>query len=159
MEVCPYCYVRWCGYLWGPRVSFVTTDEFSVRVAKKLLQGLVSHELTAYRSVFNLFLTLWIMVILSKGCKPDHVEQHNSLKFSFMNIWSLHSNSIECESSLESNSPDILAVCETNLDDSIDSENFSVRGYLPLIQMIVLLICMVLEFMWKKDFLLHGTYL
>ena len=32
------------------------------------------------------------------------------------------------------NSPDILALCETNLDDSIDSDNFSVRGYLPLIQ-------------------------
>ena len=34
----------------------------------------------------------------------------------------------------ESNSPDILALCETNLDDSIDSGNFSVRGYLPLIR-------------------------
>ena len=34
----------------------------------------------------------------------------------------------------ESNSPDILALCEANLDDSIDSGNFSVRGYLPLIQ-------------------------
>ena len=33
-----------------------------------------------------------------------------------------------------SNSPDILALCETNLDNSIDSGNFSVRGYLPLIQ-------------------------
>ena len=30
--------------------------------------------------------------------------------------------------------PDILALCETNLDDSIDSGNFSVTGYLPLIQ-------------------------
>ena len=28
----------------------------------------------------------------------------------------------------------ILALCETNLDDSTDSGNFSVRGYLPLIQ-------------------------
>ena len=37
------------------------------------------------------------------------------------------------ESFLESNSPDILALCETNLDDSIDSGNFSVRGYLSLI--------------------------
>ena len=38
-----------------------------------------------------------------------------------------------CECFLESNSPEILALCETNLDDSIDSGNFSVRGYLPLI--------------------------
>ena len=35
---------------------------------------------------------------------------------------------------LKSNSPDILALYKTNLDDSIDSGNFSVRDYLPLIQ-------------------------
>ena len=40
---------------------------------------------------------------------------------------------VDCESFLESNSPDILALCESNLDDSIDSGNFSVRGYLLLI--------------------------
>ena len=28
---------------------------------------------------------------------------------------------------------DILALCETNLDDLIDSGNFSMRGYLPSI--------------------------
>ena len=43
-------------------------------------------------------------------------------------------NFVDCESFLESNSHDILALCETNLDDSIDSGNFSVRAYLPLIQ-------------------------
>ena len=74
------------------------------------------------------------MAILSKGCKPDNFESHNSPKLSFMNISGLHSNFVDCESFLESNSPDILAICETNLDDSIDSGNFSVRGYLPLIQ-------------------------
>ena len=51
-----------------------------------------------------------------------------------MNIWGLHSNFVDCESFLESNSPDVLALCETNLDDSIDSGNFFLRGYLPLIQ-------------------------
>ena len=51
-----------------------------------------------------------------------------------MNIAGLHSNSVECESFLEWNSPDILALRETNLDDAIDSGNFSVRGCLPLIQ-------------------------
>ena len=74
------------------------------------------------------------MAILSKGCKSDNFEPHNSLKLSFTNIRGLRSNFVECESFLESNSPDILALCETNLDDSIDSDNFSVRGYLPLIQ-------------------------
>ena len=73
------------------------------------------------------------MAILSKACKPDNFESHNSLKLSFTNIWGLRSNFVDCESFLESNSPDILALCETNLDDSIDSGNFSVRGYLPLI--------------------------
>ena len=66
------------------------------------------------------------MAILSKGHKPDNVEPHNSLK-------SLCSNFVDCESFLESNSPDILALCETNLDDSIDCGNFFVISYPPLI--------------------------
>ena len=74
------------------------------------------------------------MAILSKACKPDNFESHNSLKLSFTNIRGLRSNFVDCESFLESNSPDILALCKTNLDDSIDSGNFSVRGYLPLIR-------------------------
>ena len=77
------------------------------------------------------FLThFWIMVILSKGCNPYNFEPHNSLKLSFKNIGGLCSNFVECESFLESNSPDILALCETHLDDSSDSGNLSVRGYL-----------------------------
>ena len=68
------------------------------------------------------------MALLSKGCKPDNFESHNSLKLSFTNICGLHSNFVECESFL------ILNLCETNLDNSIDSGNFSVTGYLPLIQ-------------------------
>ena len=82
------------------------------------------------------------MVILSKACKPDNFESHNSLNLSFTNIQSLRSNFFDCESFFESNSPDILALCEPNLNDSIDSGNFTLRCYLPLIQ---------------KD--LHGIYL
>ena len=93
----------------------------------KLPQGLVLHDLTDHLSVFNIFLTQWVMVILSKECKPDNFEQFNPLKFSFTNIWGLWIL-------LNVNSPDILALCETILDDSIDSSNFSVRGHLPLIQ-------------------------
>ena len=74
------------------------------------------------------------MAILSKACKPDNFESHNSLNLSFTNIRGLRLNFVDCESLLESNSPDILALCETNLDDSIDSGNFSVTGYLPLIR-------------------------
>ena len=61
-------------------------------------------------------------------------ESHNSLKLSFTNIRGLRLNFVDCKSFLQSNSPDILALCKTNLDDSIDSGNFSVRGYLPLIR-------------------------
>ena len=64
-----------------------------------------------------------------KWCKPD-----NPLKLSFTNIWGLPSNFAECESFLESNSSSILVLCETNLDYSIDSDNFSVRDFLPSIQ-------------------------
>ena len=70
---------------------------------------------------------------LSKGCKPDNFEPHNSLKLSFTNNWDLRSNFVECESFLELNPPDITVLCLTNLDDPIDTGNFSVRGYLPLI--------------------------
>ena len=65
--------------------------------------------------------------------KPDNFEPHNSLKLSFTNIRGLRSKFVQYESFLESNSLDIVALCETNLDDSIDSGNFSVSGYLPLI--------------------------
>ena len=82
------------------------------------------------------------MAILSKACKPDHFESYNSLNHSFTNIQGLRSNSVDCESFFESNSPDILALCEPNLNDSIYSGNLTLRCYLPLIQ---------------KD--LHGTYL
>ena len=73
------------------------------------------------------------MAILSKACKPDNSESHNSLKLIYMNIQAVPSNFVDYESFLESNSPDILSLCETNLDGSIGSGNFSVRGYLPLI--------------------------
>ena len=71
------------------------------------------------------------MAILSKACKPDNFESHNSLKLSFTNIRDLRSNFVDCESFLESNSPNILGPCNTNLNVSIDF--FSVRVYLPII--------------------------
>ena len=74
------------------------------------------------------------MAILSKACKLYHFQLHNSLKLSFTNIRGLRSNFVDCESFVESNSLDILALREKNMDDSIDSGNFSVRGYLPLIR-------------------------
>ena len=59
------------------------------------------------------------MAILSKECKLDNFESHNSLKLSFSKIHGLCLNFVESESFLESNSPDILTfLLETNLDDS-----------------------------------------
>ena len=101
------------------------------RGSQKLLQGLVSHEPTAYLSVLTLLLTQWIMAVLSKGWEPDNFELHNSLKLSFTSVWGLHLIFVECESFLESNSRDILALCKTNLDELIDYGNFTVRGYHP----------------------------
>ena len=43
-------------------------------------------------------------------------------------------NFVDCESFFESNSPDILALCETNLNGSLDSDNFFLRGYFSLIR-------------------------
>ena len=51
--------------------------------------------------------------MLSKGCKPDNFESHNSLKLSFTHIGGLRSNFVERESFLESNSPDILILCDS----------------------------------------------
>ena len=98
-----------------------------------LLQGLVSHELTAFLSIFNIFKLseLW-------PCYQKYVNQTIlnpvTLKLSFTNIWGSCSNFVGYESYPELNSRGILAQCETNLDDSIDSGSFSVRGYLALIR-------------------------
>ena len=129
MEVCPCCYFRSYEYFQDPWVSFVTIDVFSVRFTK-ITSGLVSHELTGDPSVLDLFLTQWIMAI-SKGCKQHNCESHYSVKLTFTNIWGLRSNFLDCESILESNCRDILALCELNLDDSLDSGYFSVMDYRP----------------------------
>ena len=43
-------------------------------------------------------------------------------------------NFVDCESFLESNFPDIIALRDTKLHDSIDSSNFYATCYLPLIR-------------------------
>ena len=76
-----------------------------------------------------------------------------------MSIRRFRSNFADCESLLESNSPDILAVCETNLVTQLILE-ISQWGIIFLLsERIPPVICMVSQFMWRKDFLLHGTYL
>ena len=64
------------------------------------------------------------MAILSKGCKLGDFESHNSLKCSFTNTCGLCSSFVKCKSFPELDAPEMLALCETNLGDSIDSGNF-----------------------------------
>ena len=132
MEVCPYSYFWWCGYFRGPWVSFVTTDDFPVRDTKNTAR--IGATWTHW-----LHFCFWPMLAknyyhISKGCKPDNFESLHSLKLDFTNVWGLCSNFFDYDSFLESKSPEILALCETNLSGSIDSGNFSGRGYLSLIQ-------------------------
>ena len=111
----------------------VTTSEISMQVTKITSRICVSWTHSLPFSFWPLFSSIkW--PYHQKDLKGHKFEPHNSLKFSFTNIQGLCLNFVECESFLESNSPDTLALCETNLDDSIDSGNFVVRGYLPLIR-------------------------
>ena len=78
MEICPYSYFWWYEYFWGPWVSFVSTDEFSE--SQKLLQGFVSHALTVYLSILNLFK----LNLLWPYCQK-HVNQ---IILNCMTLWS-----------------------------------------------------------------------
>ena len=86
MEVHPYSYFWWCGYFWGPWVSFVTTDEFSLRVTQIISRICVSwaHSLPFY--IWTYFNSMNYGRILWKECKPDNYESPNSLKLSLTNI-------------------------------------------------------------------------
>jgi len=68
--------------------------------------------------------------ILSKAKAVNSLPKPLSLAFS--NVRGLRSNFPFVESFLHTSSPDILALCETNLNSSISSSDFSVDGYLPL---------------------------
>ena len=69
------------------------------------------------------------MAILSKAYKPHNFESHNLLKLSFTNNWGLHLNFVDCKSFLKSNFSGILALCETNLDNSIMLSSFNPKGF------------------------------
>ena len=57
----------------------------------------------------------------------DLTRGDNSAKLSCPDILGLCSNFVESESFLESNFPDIFALCETKFNGSIDSGDLSVR--------------------------------
>ena len=62
------------------------------------------------------------------------VSSLKSLDVFFSNIRGLRSNFSSVESFLLQKSPDLLALCETNLKSDICSSDFQVDGYLPLIR-------------------------
>ena len=99
------------------------------------------------------------MAILSKAFKSDKFESRNSLKLSFMKF----------EAFVQ-----ILLIVNLSLNQTLLIFLLCVRitWMIQLIltislweviflssEKILVLICMVLQFMWKKDFLLHETYL
>ena len=71
------------------------------------------------------------MSIFSKP-KPVSKTSPKPLSLAFTNIRGLRTNFSHVESFLTHTSPDILALCETNLNPSIDSGDFVVDGYLPI---------------------------
>ena len=73
------------------------------------------------------------MAILSKGCKPDDIESHSSLKLSFMNILGLCLNFVDCESFLELTLLTFLLYVRQTLM-TLDASILSIRGYLPISQ-------------------------
>ena len=93
---------------------------------KKLIQELVSHRLTAYLSVFDLFLTKRNELVYQKDVNEitlNHTILKNlALRILETFVWILLNANLSLNQTL-------LA----SLDDSIDSGKFSVRVYFPLI--------------------------
>ena len=126
--------------------------------SQKLFQWSVSHELTAYVSTFYLFFDFmkW----------PYYQMQVNKITLNHITPWNLAFWIFEVffwillDVNLSLNQT-LLTSCsiETNLDDSVDSRNFSVSSYLPLIRKDSVTLWIVLQFVWRRYFLLHRIYL
>ena len=87
----------------------------------------------------TLFLTtmlIWMSFSswMSTSCFCIIPSSQTSVKHIFTNIQGLCSNFFACEPLLESYSLDNLNLGETNLEDPVGFSNFSVRGYLPIVQ-------------------------
>ena len=158
MDVCLYSYFQWCGYFRGPCVSFVLTDEFSVRVTKITSRIGVSwtHSLFMF---FTYFLTQWVMAILSKGCKLDNFESHNSLKFVLKTFLAFIRILLNVNLSLNQTLLTFWFYMRQTWMTQLIMAVSLWRILLFWSERILLLICMILQFMWRKDFLLYGTYL
>ena len=120
MEVRPYSYFQWCGYFSGYHLLRQMSSQCG---SQKLLQGLVSHELTAYFSIFNLFKfhELW-----------PYQKHVNQIILNCLTLSSLALRIFEAFirilliPNLSFNQTLLTFLfCETDLNDSIDSESCS----------------------------------
>ena len=76
------------------------------------------------------------MAIISKARK---LKFQSSLQLNFPNIQVTNIsgflfNFVGCESFFKSSNPDDLTLCDKTLEDSVESGNVSMRGYLHLIR-------------------------
>ena len=103
MEVCPYSYFWWCGYFRGPSVICHDTWVLSEGHKNYLKDWCLMNSQPTFLVLTSFELNK--MAILSKGCKPDNFESHNSLNLCLTNTPGLSSNFVKCEFFLGSKSP------------------------------------------------------
>ena len=106
------------------------SEVFGCHFLQKMFSVRVFSKIAVSQPIFLIFLSLFISVKWSYYQKDVNQTNFNSRKLIFTNIRGLSSNFVDFESFVDSNSADILALRDTNLDDSIDSGNFTVRGCL-----------------------------
>ena len=107
----------------GPTKNAIIFKDFYYDLAGNLVR-----KLPVPFNTFNNNLMKQYYMNIEKSC--HNFELYNAT----LEHQGLRLNFVECKSFIELNSTDILALCETNLGDSIDSGYFSVTYYLPLIQ-------------------------
>ena len=88
-------------------MSIIVENNLKLEI-ELLLQNAILHEILGIPIDYLTSLSLYLCYIVTFACR--------------------------CRLSNSLSSLLTFLLCETNLDDSIDSANFSVRGYLPLIQ-------------------------
>ena len=153
-----YSYFRWCGYFQGTSVSFATTDEFSVRVTKITSKIGLS---------WTYILPSWFWPGFNSVHWPYYQKEINQIVLNHTTLWNVSLPTFEVFIQ-------ILLNVNLSLNQTLVTFLLCVRqtwmAQLILAiflweviflwsKRILILIGMVLQFMWRKDSLLLGTYL